>query len=397
MYARAAWAALSAVVLVTAAPAPAAHASAAPAVRTSAAAAPAGPWADRPSQLLMPWSTLRPSADPVPLQEAIKPLPVSYEWEGQRYTIDDFLLRSGTLGFVVLDGQRIVAERYRGASRDTRFQSWSVAKSFTGTAVGIALSEGHIGSIDEPVTKYVPELGRSGYAGVSIRDLLRMSSGIEWTEEQDVPVVHAAAAAGASIERMAGRQRRGWEPGSRFEYTSMNSFVLAWVVARATGLPFRDYLQQRIWNAGGMADTAYLGSDHYDADLGYCCVHATARDFARFGLLYLRDGRVGDRQVVPESWVRASTRPSAPFNEPAGETSRGYGLQWWIGGGDHGDYMASGLGGQRIYVSPRHGVVITKNTVYSTTSGGEELTAFRAVAAHVAATRSTAPAAAALP
>jgi CubicO group peptidase (beta-lactamase class C family) len=338
--------------------------------------------------------TLRPSARPVRLREAIRPLPVSYEWAGRRHTIDDFLERSGTLGFVVLDGRKIVAERYRGVGRDTRFQSWSVAKSFTGTAVGIALGEGRIRSIDDPVTRYVPELGRSGYAGVSIRDLLRMSSGIAWEETRDVPVAHVGVAGGASIQWMAGRQRRGWAPGSRFEYTSMNSFVLAWVVSRATGTPFRDYLQRRIWNAAGMAGTAYLGSDRYGAELGYCCIHATARDFARFGLLFLRNGRAGGRQVVPESWVRASTRPSAPFNEPEGETSSGYGFQWWIGGGGHGDYMASGLGGQRIYVSPRHGVVITKNTVYSDTSGGEELTAFRAVAAYVAATRSTAPAAA---
>lgn len=369
-----------------------------PAPQVAAAPPPSAPVATRPRPderprglLPIAWTTLRPSADPVRLRKRIRPLPVTYEWNGRRHTLEDFLTRSGTQGFVVLDGRTIVAERYRGATRHTRFQSWSMAKSFTATAVGIALAEGRIAGIDDPVTDYVPELKRSGYAGVSIRDVLRMSSGIEWDENRDVPLLHAGAAFGASVERMAARQRRGWEPGSRFEYTSVNSFVLAWVVARATGMPFHEYLQRRIWSAAGMADTALVGADHYGADLGYCCIYATARDFARFGLLYLRGGRAGGRRVVPREWVRASTRPSAPFNEPRGETSRGYGLHWWVGGGGHGDYMAAGLGGQRIYVSPRHGVVIVKNTLYADISGGEELTAFRAVAAHVAATRRAAP------
>lgn len=337
--------------------------------------------------LTLPWHTLRPSSRPVALRRAIRPLPVTYRFEGRRHTLDDFLRRSATQGFVVLDGQRIVAERYSSASPGTRFQSWSMAKSFTGTAVGIAVGEGRIRSIDDPVTRYVPELRGSGYAGVSIRNLLRMSSGIAWSESLSVPPVHAAASAGASIRDLARAQVRGWRPGSRFEYTSMNSFVLSWVVSRATGTPFHRYLEQKIWHPAGMAGRAYLGSDWHGADLGYCCVYSTGLDFARFGLLYLRDGRANGRQVVPRSWVRASTRPSAPFNVPPGETSLGYGLQWWLGGGRHGDFMASGLGGQKIYVSPRHSVVITKSTTFSFTTSSEELVAFRAVAAYVARTR----------
>ncbi|MFF5262221.1 serine hydrolase domain-containing protein [Actinomadura viridis] len=324
---------------------------------------------------------LRPSADPVVLRDAPRRLNVTYTHEGRTRTLDQYLAITGTQGFVVLDartGQDVVFERYSFASRDTRFQSWSMAKSFTSAAIGIALEEGAISSIDDPVTAYLPELRGSGYDGVSLRDLLRMSSGIAWEETTDVPPVHVAASLGAPLPEMARQRVRGWEPGSRFEYTSMNSFVLSWVVSRATGVPYHRYVEQRLWQPGGMESTVYLGNDSNGNSMGYCCYYATDRDFARFGLLYLRGGKANGRQVVPESWVKESTRPSADFNQ-------GYGLHWWLG--EDGDFMASGLAGQHIYVSPKHDVVIVKSTLATVLGQDETEAAFRAVAAEVARTR----------
>ncbi|WP_243718373.1 serine hydrolase domain-containing protein, partial [Actinomadura sp. 7K534] len=321
---------------------------------------------------------LLPSSDPLELRDAHRPLAVGYTYGGQRRTLDDYLVRTGTQGFVVLDGADVVFERYVAAGRDSLFQSWSMAKSFTSAAVGIALGEGHIDSIDDPVTRYVPELAGSGYDGVPLRDLLRMSSGIEWDETADVPPVHVAASLGYPLTAMAKRQKRGWEPGTRFEYTSMNSFVLAWAVAEATGVPYHDYVQRKIWGPAGMASKAYLGNDSNGNSMGYCCYYATGRDFARFGLLYLNGGKAGGRQVVPASWVAQSTSPSAPFKP-------GYGFQWWLG--EDGDFSASGLGGQLIWVSPRYGVVIVKSTLFTLAGGEETDAAFEAVAAEVARTR----------
>ncbi|TDC59728.1 class A beta-lactamase-related serine hydrolase [Actinomadura sp. GC306] len=312
------------------------------------------------------------------MREAHRPLAVTYTYDGRRRTLDDYLARTGTQGFVVLDGDAVVFERYVAAGRGSLFQSWSMAKSFTSAAVGIALGEGHIDSVDDPVTRYVPELAGSGYDGVSLRDLLRMSSGIEWDETSDVPAVHVAASLGRPLTAMAKRQKRGWEPGTRFEYTSMNSFVLAWAVAEATGVPYHVYVQRKIWGPAGMASKAYLGNDSNGNSMGYCCYYATARDFARFGLLYLNGGKAGGRQVVPASWVAESTRPSAPFKP-------GYGFQWWLDG--DGGFSASGLGGQLIWVSPRHGVVIVKSALFTVLGGEETDAAFEAVAAEVARTR----------
>lgn len=323
---------------------------------------------------------MRPSARPVQLREDIRPLNVTYTYDGARHTLDDYLKRSGTRGFVVLKGQTIVAERYVRADRDTRFQSWSMAKSFTSAALGIAVGEGRVHSIDDPVTRYLPELRGSGYDGVSIRNLLRMSSGIAWNEDRDAPRLQVAARLGRPLTTMAARQTRGWAPGSKFNYTSMNYFVLAWLIGRATGMPYHRYVETRLWQRAGMASTAYVANDTHGDDLGYCCYYATDRDFARFGLLYLRGGTAGGRPVVPRSWVDRSTRPSSSF-------ATEYGLGWWLG--DEGDFMAIGFGGQYIYVSPRYDVVIVDSTdkgIGARSMQLESLTAFRAVAAEAATT-----------
>lgn len=326
--------------------------------------------------------TVHPSSHPVTLRRDVRPLHVTYTYHGERHTLDDYLKRAKVRGFVVLDRDTIVDERYAGAGESTRFQSWSVAKSFTATAVGIALDEGRIHSLDDPVTGYLPELRASGYAGVSIRDVLRMSSGIDWHEGRDAPRLQVAAHRRIDLTRMAARRQRGWPPGSRFDYDSMNYFVLAWLVQRVSGMPYYSYVQARIWQPAGMASAAAIGEDGHAHGLGYCCYYATDRDYARFGLLYLRDGRAHGRSVVPASWVDRSTRPSST-------AQRGYGLGWWLDA--DGDFMAEGLDGQYVYVSPEYDVVI----VQSASSGaraarqtrGEALTAFRATAERVAATR----------
>ncbi|WP_026406159.1 serine hydrolase domain-containing protein [Actinomadura rifamycini] len=369
-------AAVTVALTLTAAPAAADPAAPGPAPSALRPSGPAALSAD--AEPARGFDPLRPSSDPVELREAHRPLSVTYTHDGAERTLDDYLARTGTQGFVVLDGRDVVFERYTAANRDSLFQSWSVAKSFTSAAVGVALGEGAIDSIDDPVTEYLPELAGSGFAGVSLRDLLRMTSGIDWEEAQDVPFVHVAASLGYPLPELAKRQKRGWEPGTRFEYTSMNSFVLAWTVAEATGVPFHTYVQEKIWGPAGMGAKAFLGNDSSGNSMGYCCVYATDRDFARFGLLYLNGGRANGRQVVPESWVERSTSPSASFN-------RGYGFQWWLE--DDGDFSANGLGGQRIWVSPEYGVVIVKSTLYTLAGEDETEAAFEAVAAEVARTR----------
>lgn len=346
--------------------------------REPAAKTEAGVW---PYSVLRGFDPLWPSADPVELKDSPRELDVTYTYEGKTYTLRDYLRRTAQ-GFVVLDGDRIVHEWYApGYHKGSLFQSWSAGKSFTSDAVGIALGEGKIRSLEDTVGDYVPELAKTGYGEVTLKNLLRMASGMQWDEQSDDVPFHVSLSMGwRSTLQWAASRKRAWEQGTRFNYSSMDSAVLALVVQRATGMPLHRYLSDRVWGPSGMAGIAYLGNDSNGNGLGYCCVYATVRDFARFGKMMLDGGGVKGRQVVPASWVAQATSPS-------GINSR-YGLHWWVDPGE--GFQASGFGDQKIYVSTRHNVVIARNTFLNLESG-DTLTALRAVAAAVARTR-TAPA-----
>ncbi|WP_019629223.1 serine hydrolase domain-containing protein [Actinomadura atramentaria] len=355
---------------------------AAPLGGSAAVAAPAptadpGPVSVLDTLPLPNFDRLDPSPHPVALTAAPRPLNVSYTYNGQTRTLDDFLNRT-TQGFVVLDGDKIVKEWYApGYSQDSLFQSWSMAKSFTSVAIGIAIGEGKIHSIDDTVGQYIPELAKSAYGDITVRNLLRMASGIAWTEAIDDIPMHVLVSLGLTTTRdWASGRTKAVEQGTTFNYTSMNTAVLALILARATGMPYYKYVQQKLWNPGGMASTAFVGNDSHGNALGYCCYYARDRDFARFGKLMLDGGSVGGVQVVPHDWVTLSATPAG--NTPT------YGLSWWLDGDDA--FYADGLGGQDIYVSRKYNVVVVKSTFLNLDTA-EDVPAYRAVAAEVARTR----------
>ncbi|MEU8894268.1 serine hydrolase [Nocardia sp. NPDC048505] len=343
--------------------------------------------------------TLAAAHRPEPLRtDGLREIDAEYVYDGRVRTVRDFLRRTSTRGYLVLRGEQILDERYFGGySASSRFNSWSVGKSITSAAVGAALAEGRITSLDDPVTKYLPELAHSGYAGVALRDVLRMASGTSYDETDYADPTKGSTAttirmvAGTALTDQAREIRRERPAGTRWNYDSMDTFVLGWVLARATGRTLPDYVRERIWQPAGMETPALAGTDYAGNAIAYCCYHATVRDFARFGLLYLREGRAGDRQVLPAQWIRDSTRATEPYLRPghlrpdkpaAVESTYGYGYQWWLGDGDRGDYAAVGILGQFVYVSPRDGLVIVKASedLNSEATMGEAIHAFRAVA-----------------
>lgn len=338
-----------------------------------------------------PLTPVQPSSTPVRLSGAGKPLNVSYTYQGRRHTITDFLQRSSTLSFLVLHDNKVVDERYfQGQNADSRFNSWSVGKSITAAALGVALHDGKIHSVDDPVTRYVPELKGTGYDGVPLIDVLHMASGVKWDESNYFNITTGATAAqlrmvfGTPLTKIAEESVRERPPGTKWNYSSMDAFVLGWVVSKATGQSLASYVQDKIWKPAGMQSTLYLGKDWAGNGLGYCCYHVTTRDFGRFGLLYLNRGKAQGKQVVPAGWVRDSTRVTVPINEPGQINSAGwgYGSQWWIAP-TPGDYTANGIFGQNVYVSPRNHVVIVKTSQDVLNSGShfaELATAFAAVA-----------------
>ncbi|MGI5170464.1 serine hydrolase domain-containing protein [Spirillospora sp. CA-253888] len=341
-------------------------------------------------------TTVAASSRPEPLPVKTQRYNPTFTHQGRTGTLDDFLNRSSTLGYLVLRGGTIVDERYfSGYNAASRFNSWSVGKSITATAVGAAVAEGRIQSVRDQVTKYLPELRGTGYDGVSIEDVLQMASGHKYDEtDYSNPLKGSTATTirmvlGTALTTQAREAERDFQPGTRWNYDSMNTFVLGWLVTKATGKPLATYVGDKIWRPAGMQSPMLVGRDRQGSDIAYCCYHATVRDFARFGLLYLRGGRAGGRQVIPAGWINDSTHASKPYLQPhrlvpakpdSPENAYGYGYQWWLG--DDGDYAAIGILGQFVYVSPKRDVVIVKSSqdLNSASHMAEALSAFRAVA-----------------
>jgi CubicO group peptidase (beta-lactamase class C family) len=326
-----------------------------------------------------PYHVIKRGGPVAELPRAPRKLDVTYTFAGKQHSLDDLLARSRTQGFLVIKDGKIVDERYfNGASDKSKFTSWSVAKSFTSTLVGLALADGKIKSLDEPVTNYLPELKGSGYDGVPIEDLLEMSSGVKFNEEygkgaSDVMIMWRKTMDEES-ETLAGYAKslgRAEPPGTKFVYRSIDTVVLGMLVKRVTGESLADMLSQRIWQPLGMEGDATWLTDHPGSgamEAAYCCINARLRDYGRFGLLFLNHGKAGGMQVVPASWVAQATTPQSPavqWGHLFPDDPGGYGYQWWlIEPGPQHPYSAEGVFFQFVYVMPKNNVVIAKASAY---------------------------------
>jgi len=299
-------------------------------------------------------------------------LPEEFDFGGEKMDTAAFLDYTNTTGLIVLHEDRVVFEEYyRGETAATKHISWSVAKSFTSALVGIALVDGHIGGVMDPVTQYVPGLAGSGYDGVPLKHVLQMSSGVRFDEDydaffSDINRMGRTIALGTPIADFVGSLRNEVPPGTRHHYVSMDTQVLAMVLREATGQTLAALTEEKLWKPIGMESGAYWMADSAGMELAFGCLNAVLRDYARFGLLYLNEGKRGDKQIVPAEWVRASTTPDAPHVMPGGDVTavddQGYGYQWWIPARPHGDYIAVGVYNQFIYVCPKHRIVIAKTS-----------------------------------
>ena len=274
-----------------------------------------------------------------------------------------------TQAVVVVHGGVIVAEWYAEvADKDSWAASWSVAKSFTSALIGIAIADGLIPSVDEPMITYYPHWKGTEREAMTLRDVLQMSSGLDWVEDYDPAAIFESDI----IQLVLGEEDQlrypsarpaKVEPGSAWNYSSGDTMLLSGVLEQATGMPADEYARQEIFDPIGM-EQAEWWRDARGHTLTYCCLDTTSRGFARFGLLYLREGTWGDEQVVPSAWVTESLEP-APQSD-------GYGYQWWL---DQPDgvpddmYAALGHDGQFIYVIPSLDLVVVRNGTYTKDTG----------------------------
>jgi len=322
---------------------------------------------------------------------AVRPLPpharslgdLAYELGGVRLGIDDFMARRRTAGLLILKHGEIALERYGMGSRpESRWTSFSTAKSMTATLAGAALHGGAIGSLDDPCEAYVPRLLGSAYEGVTIRNVLRMCSGVAWREGDDADgrsEVHRLGRAmvsrrpGAILDLMC-KLPRAHPQGAVFNYSTGESCVLAAVVAAAVGRPLADYFAERVWEPAGMeADGHWQLESEGGLEMGGLGVSARLRDVGRFGLLMLEDGEAfNGRRVLPPGWRDLAGQPDCAatgFGRLGPDIPSGYGYQWWVlphgpTGIHAGAFSAIGAFGQYIYVNPAARVVVAIHSAW---------------------------------
>jgi CubicO group peptidase (beta-lactamase class C family) len=322
---------------------------------------------------VFPVSTTAAPSHTFAFKHTPRALPETFEFDGVTRSTAEYLDYSRTTGILVLKNDAIIHEEYRlGHHEDGHHISWSVAKSFVSAMVGIALEEELFASIEDPITDYLPEFTGTGYDGVRIKDILEMSSGVGFNEDygdfySDINRFSRIIATGGSMAEFAKTLERARPPGTYHHYVSIDTQVLGMLLRKVTGVPIAEYLQKKIWQPLGMEHDAHWLLDSTGMEVALGGLNASMRDYARFGLLYLNEGRWDDTQVVPRDWVHDSTTPDGAHLEtgkdnPASSLSWGYGYQWWIPDPDLGDYTAAGIYNQYIYVNPAARVVIVKTS-----------------------------------
>ena len=348
---------------------------------------------------IFPTREIKASKNPKPLKRNIKTLPETFFFEGEEKNLQEYLDYFWSDGMIVLHKNEMVYENYwLGNNENKRHISWSVAKSFISALVGIAYEEGLIDSLDDPVTKYLDDFKETGYDGVTIKDILQMSSGVLFNEDyadydSDINRFGRAVATGTSMRDFSKTLTREREPGTYMHYVSINTQVLGFLLQEVTNKSISQYLYDKIWNPLGMEDSAYFILDDVKDEFALGGLNATLRDYAKFGLLYLQNGRWNDNQIISKQWIEDSHSTDGihlvPGERETSSNPWGYGYQWWVPGFPDTDYTASGVYNQYIYIDPLSKIVIAKTSSnYKYTSELQmskdmHMAMFRAIANHI--------------
>ena len=329
---------------------------------------------------IFPTHTVKRGAHVHPLPVG-KPLTVSVALGGKAESIEQYMADYKSAGVLVIQDGKIRLEKYAlGYGPTGRWTSFSVAKSFTSTLVGAAIKDGYIKSIDDPVTLYIPGLKGSAYEGVSIRQVLTMTSGVKWNEDYTDPksdvaqfyTVKPDPGMDATVSYMRKLPREA-EPGTKWVYKTGETNLIGVLVTSATHKTLADYLSEKIWKPYGMEQDGAWMIDHRGQESGGCCFSVSLHDYGRMGLFMLGGAKADGRSVVPDGWVAAATHKQADIGAPG----QGYGYQWWTE--DTGAYDAIGIFGQAIHIDPKRKLVVVLSSAWPRATGQDLSIARRAL------------------
>lgn len=333
-------------------------------------------------ELVLPRADIKASTQPVSLSKASSPKDITqltYSFNGQTRTFNQFLSQAKVKSFMVLKNGQIVYEHHRFPNtRATLHQSWSIGKQVLSTMVGIALDDGSIQSINDRMDQYDSRLAANGFAGVTFKQALQMSSGVSYDEEADryslfFDVIGDYYSLGRNGNTLTEKTQgatltSAYAPGSAYQYASINSEAIKMALEKAVGMRYQDYLSTRLWQPMGMPDKAKVLMDREKTAFTFCCLYATTRDYAMFGQMYAQGGWFNGRQIVSRDYVRKATTfagdpsnwraTSVPYGD--GSTIRGFGYHWWPLEGEREDFTAAGVYGQSIHVLPKQNTVVVR-------------------------------------
>ncbi|MEM1403543.1 MAG: serine hydrolase [Pseudomonadota bacterium] len=268
-------------------------------------------------------------------------------------TLDEYFTRQSVAGLLVIKDGEILYERYGlGNDDQSKWVSYSVAKSVVAMLIGAAIQDGYIDNVDEKVTDYLPRLSNSSYDRSSVANLLQMASGVVWNEDYADPKSDIAVAPWETVALydFLKDKDRAAAPGERFNYNTAETNLAGTLLRSAIGNNLSTYLEEKVWRPFGMEhDASWNLTEPGGGEFGGCCINATLRDYGRIGLFALANGQLSDgTQVLPEGWMDHSIAPSKGYD--------GYGYFWWLSGPDR--YSAQGIFGQGIYIDRKAGVVM---------------------------------------
>ena len=268
-----------------------------------------------------------------------------------------------TKAFLVFKSDTMIYERYWGEhNKEVVSNSFSVAKTLVSILVGVAIEDGHINSIDDPVSMYFSEFSNSLNSNLTLRHLLSMSSGLDWDESGKNPFSdNAESYYGKDLKGLIMRKKNKNIPGKIFRYQSGNTQLLAYVIESATGKDLTKYAEEKIWRKIGLEHDLFWSLDKEDGDeKAFCCIYATARDYAKLGLLLLNKGIHNNEQIIPEWYYNEMVSPQNLMTLD-GISNYRYGLHIWTYLDPKGKVnYCRGMRGQYIITIPKENIVIVR-------------------------------------
>lgn len=287
------------------------------------------------------------------------PLPLFTADASTPFNMDAFFDHQRAIGTLIIVDGKVRFERYgMGYDANSRWTSFSVAKSFTSTLVGAAIKDGFIKSIDEPVTDIIPEFKGTAYDGVTVKQVLTMSSGVKWNEDyadRNSDVDKMADFKGSDHEEAVVAQLklqpRAAAPGTLWHYNTAETGLIGVLVMRATHKPLAQYLTEKVWG-NYMASPGFWVLDTTGREIGGCCISSSLADYARMGQFIMDGAKINGQSILPDGWIEAATHKQRDIAHPG----RGYGYQWWTY--DDGSFAAVGHFGQTIFVDPKRKLIV---------------------------------------